>query len=234
MKYQVSQAMFRRFRQHQPALPAYNASASFGWIQHQSGLPWLKLDIKVPYQIILSEIPNIQSHLTAHRQDLDEHKGWYSFCLHGKSYDATREDEHYDDLRPYTWTAEAEQFMPKTVDYFKQHWPGAEYQRVRIMLLEPGGYITVHRDCTQPRLYPINIAVTQPQDCSFVMENHGVIPFEPGDCYWLDVSNRHVVFNHSDQPRWHIIVHQDVEHLQFQSLVANSYKRLYNNNHDNG
>lgn len=224
--------MFKRYRHSQPVLPAYNESADFDWICNHSGLPWLRLNIDVPWQTILNEIVNIQSLLTQHRDDYGEHQGWYSFCIHGKSYNATREDAYYNDSRPYIWTPEAQKFMPKTFEYFSTQWPGSEYQRVRMMLLEPGGYITVHSDYDRRGLHPINIAITQPDDCYFLMEKHGVIPFRPGQAYMLDISNKHLVFNNSDQPRWHIIVHQSLDNKEFQNQVVNSYKALYNNNNE--
>ena len=214
-------------------LPEYNPTADFDWIRTNSGLPWLQLDIPVPHQTILKEIANIQSLLSTHRDDYGEHHGWKSFCIHGKSYDATREDEHYKDLRPYIWTPEAIKLMPDTVKYFSEQWFNCKFNRLRVMLLEPGGYISLHADTDQSRLSAINIAITQPSNCNFVMEKHGIIPFEPGRAFWLDISNLHTVFNNSNDPRWHLIIHQSFEDIEFQNLVVNSYKSLYNNNNEN-
>jgi len=233
MKHQLSQMMFRRYQDIQPVLPPYNPEANFEWIRTQSGLPWLQLDLAIPYETILDEICNIQSLLIAHRDNYGEHEGWRSFCLHGKSYDSTRESDYYNDDRPYVWTPEAQDLMPKTVNYFSKHWPATQFQRVRVMLLEPGGYITVHSDSVRPGLSPINIAITQPQDCNFLMERHGIVPFSAGQAFWLDVSNRHAVFNNSTKPRWHIIVHQNLDNIEFQKLVVKSYKRLYNKSNEN-
>jgi len=233
MKHQISQLLFKRFQHSQLVLPAYNDSADFEWIRTQSGLPWLQLTIDIPYQTILKEIPNIQALLTTHREEYGEHLGWQSFCLHGKSYDSTREDTYYNDARPYIWTEEAQQCMPNTVNYFSKHWPGTQYQRVRVMLLEPGGYIDIHSDYKQSELLPINIAITQPKDCYFLMEKYGIIPFESGKAYWLDISNKHIVFNNSDKPRWHIIIHQNLNNKEFQNLVVNSYKTMYNSINEN-
>jgi hypothetical protein len=232
MKHQLSQMMFRRYQDLQLVLPSYNPEANFEWIRNQSGLPWLQLDLAIPYETILDEIHNIQSWLTSHRDNYGEHEGWRSFCLHGKSYDATREDDYYNDDRPHVWTTKAQELMPKTVNYFSTYWPATQFQRVRVMLLEPGGYITVHSDSPQSRLSPINIAITQPKDCDFLMERHGIVPFSPGQAFWLDVSNRHVVFNNSIEPRWHIIVHQNLDNIEFQKLVVKSYKRLYNKSNE--
>ena len=166
--------------------------------------------------------------LVDHRDNYGDHCGWKSFCIHGKSYDATREESYYNDDRPYVWTVEAQQGMPATVDYFANTWPGSQFNRVRVMLLEPGGYISLHQDSEISKLTAVNIAITQPNECQFVMAKHGPVPFAPGQALWLDISNQHTVINNSDQPRWHIIVHQSFDD-NFQNMVVNSYKKMYNN-----
>jgi hypothetical protein len=233
MKQQISQLMLKKYIDAQLELPKYNPTADFEWIKTQSGLPWLPLTIEIPYDLIAEELNHIQHLLVNHRDDYAEHDGWKSFCIHGKSYDATREKTHYNDHRPLAWTKEAETLLPQTTAFFKNTWPATVYDRVRVMLLEPGGYIAVHSDYNDPRLWPINIAITQPKDCHFVMEKHGIVPFEPGSANWLDISNRHTVFNSSSEPRWHIIVHQDFDNIEFQKLVVNSYKKMYNNTNEN-
>jgi hypothetical protein len=228
MKKKLSQLMFEKYRNTSIVLPAYNATADFNWIRTQSSLPWLQLDIKIPVDIILNEILSIESLLVAHRDEYAEHQGWKSFCIHGKSYDATKEESYYNDNRPYIWTPEAIHHLPKTVEYFQQ-WPSSDFRRIRIMLLEPGGYIAIHQDSDQSCFSAINIAITQPTDCSFVMEHHGTVPFKPGTAFWMNLSNSHVVFNNGNQKRWHIIVHQSFSDPTFQKIVANSYKTMYNN-----
>jgi hypothetical protein len=228
MKKQISQRIFNRFLHNQLVLPKYNVNATGEWIRNESGLPWLPLSMEIPAQTILSEIQNIKHLLTAHRDDYAEHSGWSSFCLHGKAYNATREDEYYNDDRPYMWTPEAVELMPQSIDFFKQQWPAKNFDRLRVMRLAPGGWISVHRDVSTRSLWPINIAITQPEECVFLMERHGPIPFKSGTAFFLDVSNLHTVFNNSDQDRWHIIVHQQFTQ-EFDNLVANSYNKLYNN-----
>ena len=233
VKQKISQLMVKKYVNYQYQLPVYNPAADFDWIQKQSGLPWLLLLLSVPYVAILEEIKNIKFLMSTHREDYNEHQGWKSFCIHGKSYDATKEDSYYHDDRPHVWTPEAESLMPATVEYFKTQWPGSHYRRIRVMLLEPGGYITIHRDSDCPGLTAINIALTQPIGCDFVMEKRGTVPFSPGKALWLDISNNHTVFNNSDQERWHIIVHQSNNSQKFQNEVVNSYKKLYNTTNEN-
>lgn len=201
--------------------PEVNANADASWIVFQSGLPWLKLDVKIPVDAILTEIQRADHFLVDHRDQYGEHRGWKSFCLHGKSVGET---QHCDDDRPYHWISEVQELMPQTVEFFK-NWPGGTYQRIRVMALEPGGYISLHRDTEFKSLVPINIAITQPNDCRFIMEGWGEVPFKTGDAYMLDVGNRHAVFNDSDQVRYHIIVHFRDWVNDFRNLVVDSYKK---------
>ena len=80
----------------------------------------------------------------------------------------------------------------------------------------------------------VKVCNTLKESQEFVMEKHGTIPFSPGDAYWLDISNNHAVVNNSDQPRWHIIVHQKLDNEDFKSMVVRSYHMLYINGNENG
>jgi len=227
MKKQISQLLIKKYVNHTPVLPEFNPNATADWIKRYSNLPWLKLLIELPTTAILNEIQQVKHMMTSHRDQYADHSGWESFCIHGKSYNATREDSYYNNNIVHQWTDEAITYMPLTVNYFKNKWPGIDYRRLRVMRLKPGGYISIHQDGTEKYLSAINIAITQPSDCMFVMEKHGVIPFVPGSAFWLDLSNRHTIFNNSNQDRWHLIVHQNTKLLEFQDLVVNSYNLLY-------
>lgn len=192
------------------------------------GLAWLELDIEIPYKQINEEIKNIEEYFVDHRNDYNTNAGWQSFCLHGKSYDSTREDEFYNDERPKVWTKEAEKFMPATVNFFKHSWPCTQYSRLRIMKLSPGAIIEVHQDDPSPgKLSPINIAITQPKNCNFYIEGHGIVPFKEGKAFWLNVGLRHCVINNSNEYRYHIIVHHQNNNKEFENLVIRSYNKVY-------
>jgi len=232
MKHGISKSMIKRFLNVEYLPTNLPKTPSFDWIQNASGLPWLNLLIDVPVQLIAHEIQNIQHLMVPHRDDYSEHQGWESFCIHGQAYNLTRESMHYEPDKTYHWTNEAIEFMPGTVAYFQNQWPSAQYHRIRVMRLKPGGYISIHSDYSVPKLNPINVAITQPDHCNFVMEKYGCVPYQPGLAFWLDVSNRHTVFNNSNQDRWHLIVHQDFDNIDFQDLVAKSYKAMYNQYND--
>jgi hypothetical protein len=207
--------------------PEYNPQATGEWIRTQSGLPWLQLDVTIPTEHILKEVLAIKDYFVDHRTDYSEHTSWRSFCIHGKSYNATREDDYYNDNRPHTWTDVATRLMPNTVEFFKTQWPLTEYSRLRVMELAPGGIISVHRDGDFGKIMrPINIAITQPAECDFCMEGYGTVPFETGSSYLLNVTNRHTVINNSNQYRYHIIIHHpNIERLD--SLILKSYNKSY-------
>lgn len=238
--------MVRRNKDRKYQLPEFNPNATAEWILNQSNLPWLPLSIEIPHDMIQREIPNILHLIKQHRErdytrcenNLHDEKqadnlGWYSFVIHGKSYDATREDSFYDDERPHIWTPEACELMPGTVEYFNKVWPGVKYRRLRVMILTPGGVITPHIDApvTGDRcgLRAVNIAITQPKDCDFALDQYGVVPFESGRAIMVDTSKLHTVVNDSMLPRWHLIVHADVDYAPFKELVVKSYLDMYNN-----
>ena len=207
-------------------LPEYVPDNTFEGVA-TTGLAWLQLDIVVPTSEILAEIKNIEHLLVSHRTEYNKNVGWSSFCIHGKSYDSTKEDTHYNDSRQHTWTPEAISLMPKTVEFFKTSWPCDEYLRLRVMKLDAGAYIEVHSDGLPGRMGPVNIAITQPTECNFYIEGHGIVPFSPGTAMWLDVGHRHCVINDSNEDRYHIIVHHKKETKEFENLILRAYNKLY-------
>lgn len=192
-------------------------------IINESGLPCLKLDMVIPYETILDEIRKIENYFVPHRED--NGTGWMSFCIHGKSYDATREDVFYNDTRPHVWTNEANLLMPNTIEYFKNKFPFKKYTRLRIMKLLPGAFINMHRDDKISRLRAINIAINNPLENKFYLEKWGIVDFKPGDAYMLDLSNYHAVYNESKETRYHIIVHGEMS-KSMDDIITRSYKKF--------
>lgn len=191
------------------------------WIRHNSSLGFLELDVEVPYNDIFDEINNIKNMFTNHRTH--DSKGWSSFTVYGKQYNKPGWDD--EDTTPSIWTPESFDLLPKTVEFFQNHWPCFKYTRLRIMRLAPGGYITLHRDDPAPgQLSPVNIAINNPIGCNFYMENEGIIPFTSGKAIMLNVCRLHAVINNSNEDRYHIISHQDWESLN--PIVVRSYHKL--------
>ena len=201
---------------------------SSNWIITDSKLPYLKLNVSIPTNEILNEINNINHLFVEHREQYGEHLGWESFCIHGKSFDSTREDSFYNDNRPYVWTDEANELMPATVNFFKNNWFGNQFRRLRVMKLNPGGYIFMHSDGKPDQLSPVNIAITQPDGCEFVFENYGTVPFRPGSAFALNIFNNHCVFNNSDQVRYHIIAHHLTTTEEYNTMLVQSFNEYIN------
>ena len=81
------------------------------------------------------------------------------------------------------------------------------------MLLEPGGYILPHQDRSdeEKRLSVCNISLNNPENCNFIFKDHGIVPFEDqGSAFLMDISNVHAVYNDSDTPRIHMIIHYEL------------------------
>lgn len=177
--------------------------------------PCLPLKLSVPVDDVHNEILKAQHLLVPHREDSGT--GWNSFCIHGQAYNRTREDEYYKDNRPHTWTPQALSLMPHTVAWL-QSLNIPNMRRVRVMCLEPLGFINLHRDQTASALGPINVAITHPQGCEFYLENHGVLSFAPGTAYMMNLVNHHTVVNNSLERRFHIIIHGDTQSIQSSSI----------------
>lgn len=229
-KEQLSRLFAKRIEGKKFNLPDYNNKANVKWIVQHSKINCLKLNIDIPFRDIAREIDTIPDELfVRHRDEAYEgNRGWRSFALHGKAYNATRENNFYNDDRPLIWTSEAIQHCPKTVFYFQNCWPCKDLDRVRIMLLEPNGIINLHKDSTVPGvLGAVNIAITQPSGCKFYLDNFGIIPFNPGDAFLIDVSNYHTIINDSNEHRYHIIVHHNSIDSEFDSVIEKSYNSSY-------
>lgn len=206
----------------------------FNWIVNESKLPWLELDIEFPYEEMYAEAKAIR-HLFVKHRDKDgiggyQHKGWRSLCIHGIDPHKTNHFVEYGykshQETPYRWT-EITNMCPITTKFFKETFPFREYFRLRFMLLEPGGFITPHKDQDFNKLSPINMALNHPEGCLMKMSNHkGFVPFKPGKAMLLDVGNEHAYINKSDEDRYHIIVH-GIKTKAYEELVVRSYEKSH-------
>jgi hypothetical protein len=222
-RYQVTRAFVRSVQNNVVKLKRQH-NATYEQIINHSGLPYLQLKIDVPHDMIRREILSATHLLVPHRYD-KESSGWSSFCLHGRAIGDTLDNEYYNNEQPMHWTPEALELLPDTIEWIRSCWPNEGFQRVRVMCLEPGGWIGVHHDYNDPHLGPSNIAITQPNDCAFYMQDAGVVPFEPGRVFCLDVSRPHAVVNNSNEPRYHIIIHHN-ENRDWRRLIMQSYEEL--------
>lgn len=198
------------------------------WVNWECKYPWLKLQIDAPFKEMLDEAKNIKHMFVEHRND--ESQGWKSICLHGiDNYVTNPPREHgleWD--APRIWTS-ASNHCPVTTNYFKNIFPFSAYDRLRFMLVEPGGYVNVHHDgfYEENPSRAVNISLNNPKDCHLVTEN-GIVPFEDaGSVMHFNIAYKHCVINNSNEDRYHIIVH-GVETYQFNTIVYNSYESQIN------
>lgn len=194
------------------------------WIRESSNCPSLPLLLDFPYQDAFNEAMNASEYLVKHRGN--NHPGWESMALHGQGIDKTDSHKQYPELQEiYDWTELADK-CPITTQWFKDmNWPTKQFQRIRFMMLRSGGWIKPHQDLDRRELSAMNIALNNPDDCLFAMQDAGVIPWKPGDCRLIDVGRRHMVYNKSSQDRIHMIVH-DHWHPDQYDIVCESYDKL--------
>ena len=76
-----------------------------------------------------------------------------------------------------------------------------------VMLPTKKSFINLHKDQNHSELGAVNVAINNPKDCKFYLQNHGVLEFNPGTAYELNLVNYHTVVNNSNVPRYHIIIH---------------------------
>ncbi len=178
------------------------------------GLPYLPITgfENADWEKMHWEAEQLEKHYVPHRKH-ESHDGWSSLCIHGLSSVHT-EAHHtygYKDRKdaPYRWTDVAD-WCPTIRDFFENQFDYDDYDRIRIMKLSPGGYIIPHKDSItedEDHIGPTNLALNNPDDCNFYMEDIGILPFEQGRIMKLNLFNVHCVYNHSDKNRYHMIVH---------------------------
>lgn len=165
-----------------------------------------KIDLNVPAKEIFEEIHSMKKYFCIHRDDSGI--GWESFCIHGQAYNRTKEKSYYPDFLGYKWTQEAVANMPCTIAWLKS-LGYKSFNRVRVMCLQPKGFINLHKDQNHNALNAVNVAINNPKDCVFYLQNYGILDFQAGVSYKLNLSNYHAVVNNSNVPRYHIIIHGD-------------------------
>lgn len=185
------------------------------WLLTESGWPYFRLSCldNQPWNEMYKEAENLIESFHPHREDYGH--GWKSLTIHGLNED-TQSLGQYGENRnevisnlDWTWVADR---CPNTKKFLTNVWPAEFFNRVRFMLLEPGGYILPHQDRPddQKRLSVCNISLNNPQGCEFIFKEHGKVPFSnAGSAFLMDISNVHSVWNRSDKPRIHMIIHYE-------------------------
>lgn len=198
----------------------------FNWIETKSNCPSLKLDLDVPYKDMFAEASCLLDEFIKHRGD--EHPGWFSLVIHG--FDKHTTDDwksksySFKEKPNYTWTEVADK-CPVTKNWLQKIWKYNKFDRVRFMLLQPGGYIRPHADYETRKLAAYNVAINNPEGVEFIMEDGGLIPWCEGDARAIDIGRMHSVRHLGTEPRIHMIIHGEpmYDHIV---TVCRSYDNL--------
>jgi hypothetical protein len=181
----------------------------FKWIRHDSKCKSLRLDVNADVSEIKEEIKNKVELAIAHRG----HPGWRSLTLFGYSSVMTNSSEYYKEKSMITeydtpdWT-DVSKFFPKTVAWLKTHNPLTDFVRIRLMILDPGGSSSPHKDYPYGQMLcgPLNIAIINPPGAQFVLEDGGTVPWAEGDFRSMDLGSNHCIRNTGNSPRVHVII----------------------------
>jgi len=213
----------------------------FNWIRNDSNTGSLKLDIISDISEVVEELSRSEFLAIPHRAD--NSNGWRSIVLHGLCSIMTEAPYNYVELGivdksiKETWT-DASKFFPKTLSWIDQHVPFNTFSRIRVMVLDPGGYILPHKDLQSSFLGGgLNIAFTNPEGTEFAVEDNGLIPWEPGDVRMINIGKLHSIRNLGSKPRIHMLVYPPLMedwNLEAMKLVCKSYKNMKKdkNTHD--
>lgn len=206
-------------------------------ISSYKGIPFLPIDDWInteDWQTMYNEANSLSSHYVPHNQaatfDKDKVyniKGWHSLCLRGLSSVHTEKPSTYgytDDTAPYRWTDIAD-FCPTIVNFLKNKFDYAKFYRLRIMKLDPGGYLFPHRDTDleeNNHIKQINLVINNPDGCDFCIDNIGRLDTKPGKMFKMNLFYKHAVYNNSDQPRYHMILH-GIPGRSWQERIVRNY-----------
>jgi hypothetical protein len=206
------------------------------WIYEHSELPWLQLDLDVPYEAMHREalqffdesVEQDYPGVTYEDPDCPQQRGWRTICIHGISalqYDrASVYGYEHEDEAPYRFTEIADR-CPVT-KAFLSSLPYEKLYRARFTTLMPQGYAAPHigRKKNADYSHKISFALNHPEGFRFTMDKQGAIPWRAGRCFLLNVDeNYHCVVNESEVPRIHLITMGKPDWKKISPLLERSY-----------
>lgn len=175
-----------------------------------SDAKFLKLAIPLAHETMLKEAQALKHRFTSHRGG-ENHAGWKSLALFGLGEDKHESWQDYDyenaeqAANDFVWTKAAED-CPTITNWLKTKFPCSRFGRVRLMLIEAGGYIGLHTDTKHRILENINIPLSNPRECIWRWGDGEELFMEPGGVYAMNISYEHSVYNNSTEDRYHLIV----------------------------
>jgi hypothetical protein len=210
------------------------------WILQGGHGDWLQLDLNIDTLDFLFDEKYAENSYVPHRDEKTgegTHAGWSSCTLHGIDVDKTNHwtTYNYKEEPEYQWTYLGKKTVK--IKEFCKALPFESLARVRFMKLGPMGYISPHNDqgsgIDWDKIWnhplPINIAIDHPPGCFMTIENSGVVPFNRGCAFLVNILKNHSVINFSSDDRKHIIVHGIVGNRkkEYCKLLADSYRKAY-------
>jgi len=195
-----------------------------------SDIKHLILDIPVPYQEMLNEAINLKHRFTEHRSGDGNHRGWKSLTLHGldenrhENWDAEGYSSALDAAKDFKWT-QAAYDCPVILDFLQNTFPSKRYGRIRLMLVEAGGYIGFHSDTKHRILENINIPLSNPKNCIWHWSDGEKFFMEPGNAYAVNISYEHSITNDSNEDRYHLIVARHDSTDEWKQLIDSASKK---------
>jgi hypothetical protein len=189
-----------------------------------SDAKFLKLDIPVPYQAMLKEAQALKHRFTEHRNPEGQHSGWKSLALYGLGESRHENWSEYgyksalEAARDFKWTPASEECQT-TMQFLMNTFPCKRYGRVRLMLLEAGGWIGPHNDTKHRLLENINISLSNPQGCIWRWGDGDEVFMEPGGAYAMNISYEHSIVNNSTEDRYHLIVARHDSTDEWRTLI---------------
>jgi len=197
---------------------------------------FLKLGIPVPYESMLKEAQALKHRFTAHRGSENTHKGWKSLSLYGLGENLHESWQDYgyssavEAAEDFKWTPAAEE-CPTIMHFLHNTFPCKRYGRVRLMLVEAGGWIAMHSDTKHRILENINISLSNPEGCIWNWEDGESLFMEPGGAYAMNISYGHSIVNNSTEDRFHLIVARHDSTIEWKSLIESAAKEACTDGH---
>lgn len=189
-----------------------------------SDTKFLKLEIPFPHEEMLAEAQRLKHRFTDHRGGEDVHKGWKSLALYGLGEDLHESWQDYgyssalDAAKDFGWTPAAFE-CPTTMQFLQNSFPCKRFGRVRLMLVEAGGWIGPHTDTTHRLVENINMPLSNPSGCTWRWGDGEELFMEPGGAYAMNISYEHAIYNNSNEDRFHIIVARHDSTDEWRNLI---------------
>jgi hypothetical protein len=193
---------------------------------------YLKLNLQVPHESMYEEAKKLKNRFSEHRGD-ENNKGWKSLALYGLDEHRHENWADYgyataaDAAKDFKWTDAAKE-CPTIMQFLNTIFPSKKFGRVRLMLIEAGGYIGMHND-SESRIYlteNINIPLNNPKECLWHWgDGHPDLFMEPGGVYAMNITYDHSVTNNSNLDRYHLIVARHDSTAEWKQLIVDAARQ---------